>query len=392
MNNARVLSVHVSKADSSYIAFRCAHGVHWFTPDAGTTYHSPKEIIYLHNHPRTQSDSPFFGGTSIDPISFLSEVVAGINSALAGEDTDPANEVIPEHVAETVSTMHVSDFKLHPTQPAWILASVHSRGCLKGAVANPSAAEAAEEAQFGEADARTLCYQRLMLSLDNGHNWKQIVSHVIQFDWGAPAPKGSVEEKRVYVTGYLENDVQPVTTSWDPNIHFMTSTDFFLDAELLVAHGNRFFTGHGYLFVAADDVSSELENDVALFIRAPGSTDFVRAHIPVEGLDQFSYTILDTSESQVFLHINHAPLAERSISGNLYVSEANGTMFSLSLRNLQRSPEGHCAFAKVEALEGIFLANFIPQDEAAEADPDLYRFAGMGQDGTSVVEIFFSHA
>jgi hypothetical protein len=393
MAHTRVLSIHVSRADASYLAFRGAHGLHWYTADAGGSYHTHKDIIYLHNHPAGQSDSPFFGGTSIDPLSMLSDVVAGINASLRpdGEEATPGpDEVRPEHVAEIVNTMHVSEFKLHPTRPTWMLAGVHSRGCLRGAVPNPSATEAAEEAKFGETDSKRLCYQRLLLSLDNGYHWKQILSHVVQFDWGvAPGTAhGHADEKLIYVTGYLENDVQPVTTAWDSNIHFMESRDFFVDAELLIAHGNRFFTGHGYLFVAADDVVSETVNDVALFIRAPGATTFERAHIPVEGLDQFSYTILDTSEHQAFLHINHAPLNAKSISGHLYVSETNGTTFSLSLMNIQRSPEGHCAFAKVEALEGIFLANFVPTEDLTESLGSSLG-AGMG-DGGEAADVYGS--
>ena len=48
-----------------------------------------------------------------------------------------------------------------------------------------------------------------------------------------------------------------------------------------------------------------------------------------KALQEQSYTILDTSEGTVFLHVNHG--GYDSAWGNVYISDAVGTNFSLSL-------------------------------------------------------------
>lgn len=70
---------------------------------------------------------------------------------------------------------------------------------------------------------------------------------------------------------------------------------------------------------------------------------------------EHSYTILDTSEGQVFLHINHE--GEKSKSGNIYISDSTGMRYSMSLRGNVRNLDGQCDFEKVAGLEGIYLAN-----------------------------------
>ena len=70
---------------------------------------------------------------------------------------------------------------------------------------------------------------------------------------------------------------------------------------------------------------------------------------------EHSYTILDTSEGQVFLQINHE--GDRAKYGNIYISDSTGLRYSLSLHNNARDASGQCDFEKIAGLEGIFLAN-----------------------------------
>ena len=77
-------------------------------------------------------------------------------------------------------------------------------------------------------------------------------------------------------------------------------------------------------------------------------------------LREHSYTILDTTEGQVFLHINHE--GERSKYGNIYISDSTGLRYSMSLRSSVRNLDGQCDFEKVAGLEGIYLANVYDKD------------------------------
>ncbi len=80
---------------------------------------------------------------------------------------------------------------------------------------------------------------------------------------------------------------------------------FATPPQVLVPHGNRFLFGeHSFLFVAA--VNPVHETEVHLMITRDNTTHklFQRAILPVD-LTQHSYTILDTSDGSVFLHVNH---------------------------------------------------------------------------------------
>lgn len=55
-------------------------------------------------------------------------------------------------------------------------------------------------------------------------------------------------------------------------------------------------------------------------------------------LMEHSYTILDTSENQVFMIVNH--LKPSSLLGVIYISDSTGTRYSRSLENAVRYDTG----------------------------------------------------
>jgi hypothetical protein len=57
------------------------------------------------------------------------------------------------------------------------------------------------------------------------------------------------------------------------------------------------------------------------------------AILPVT-LTEHSYTILDTSEGAVFLHVNHKPFHENAYAGHVYTSDWSGLYYSLSVSAL----------------------------------------------------------
>ena len=82
-------------------------------------------------------------------------------------------------------------------------------------------------------------------------------------------------------------------------------------------------------------------------------------------VEEKSYTILDTSEGAVVLHVHHGHVADVDI-GHVYVSDSNGLRYTKSLAANVRSPDGTCDFDKVGGVDGIYMANQV--DTAAEAD------------------------
>jgi hypothetical protein len=296
-----ILSMHVSKVDPSHAFFIGAKGKNFFTTDSGVTF---------------------------------------------GEYHHPLNDV-----------------RMHPTQAAWLLGSNESPGCKNKDAINPEAEP--EILSNGEPDENVNCFMRLFYSKNMGQEWTQIATHIVQYDWAMPEGEADKEtglrssDDLILVAGYIEKNRPMKVHTWDSNIHLLGSKDYFQTWKTLVPHGNRFFMGpHGHVFAAQVDVNDESKINLMVFHNSTGMGEFVPAHVP-STLSHHSYTILDSSEQAVFLHINHRPLGEASHTGHLYVSDATGEHFSLSLPNIERSPEGFCAFAKVEGLEGVYLANYV---------------------------------
>lgn len=151
---------------------------------------------------------------------------------------------------------------------------------------------------------------------------------------------------------------------WSENAEIAYSDDFFKTKTTILEGGNKFLVTKSFFFgVQVDDEDTQ---NVRLLI-GPSNTNKYRLEpivLPTRKqkkkkgsgkLLDHSYTILDTGEDQVFLHINHE--GERSKYGNIYISDSTGIRYSLSLHGNVRSLNGQCDFESVSGLEGIFLAN-----------------------------------
>lgn len=118
-----------------------------------------------------------------------------------------------------------------------------------------------------------------------------------------------------------------------------------------------------YIFIA--QVTEEGSNEVNLLISNDSNIEkFHKAEIPVKRIPDHSYTLLDTSEGSIFLHVNH--YGDDSRYGNLYISDSTGHRFSLSLLHNVRNTKGHCDFDKVYGLEGIYIANIFDKEQTTQ--------------------------
>jgi hypothetical protein len=227
--------------------------------------------------------------------------------------------------------------KVHPSEPTWMLGDAMSPGCRSSPVSD--------------------CFKSLWLTTDQGSTWTKIIDYVVQWDWSVP--RSFPHKKLIYASVHSEKRGNQRFDQWDKNVNLYLSNDFFATQTMIVPHGNRFTFGeHSFMFVAAVDPSDE--DQVRLWINRSNETKptFIPAVLPVD-LTEHSYTILDTSEQSVFIHVNHKTFSQKASAGNLYQSDWSGVTYSLSLENNHRSETGECDFAKVEGLEGIYIANFV---------------------------------
>lgn len=82
---------------------------------------------------------------------------------------------------------------------------------------------------------------------------------------------------------------------------------------------------------------------------------FKKVSLPFPLLGQHSYTIMDYTSRQVFIHITHSASALHY--GNIYKSDSSGSVFSLSVDNSVRNNYGYCDFTKIKGMGSVYIAN-----------------------------------
>merc|ERR1719163_1637532 len=218
-----------------------------------------------------------------------------------------------------------------------------------------------------KAGERVNCSMEVYLSTDFGKQWKPVTSYVAQFDW-APAIDGvlkaGMQKESMFLVTYEEKKGNQPFGVWSSKANFVRSDDLWKTNYMLLPRGNRFLFLDRFLFVAV--VNKHHENQVNLYVAdvSDGGKTFKKARLPFQ-LTEHSYTILDTSEGSVFLHVNHGDY--HTGYGNIYLSDAEGLRFALSLRHNKRDAQGRCDFEKLQGIEGIYITN---EQINAEADLD----------------------
>ncbi|KAF4691011.1 Sorl1p [Perkinsus olseni] len=216
------------------------------------------------------------------------------------------------------------------------------------------------------------CHHSLFLTQDGGRTFLLVQSYVVQFDWG---DRAFGQEDRIYLTHFRsKTGDQPKLTLWSPGVDFAFSDDMGHTFYQAVSQGNKFLISNGFIFVAK--LVDKRSQSVKLMVSADGGDHFEAARLPVK-LEEKSYTILDTSEGAVMLHVNHESPGSGGI-GNVYVSDKDGVRYSLSLPNNVRGSNGDCEFDKVASLEGVYMANFMDTD----FDNDGYEEDIMSDDSS----------
>ena len=79
-----------------------------------------------------------------------------------------------------------------------------------------------------------------------------------------------------------------------------------------------------------------------------------QAKLPSDASLTKSFTVMDTSEESVFLHIQNHGL--QNPMGNVYISDGSGHFYSLSMDDVIKGVE-FVDFERVNSLDGVFLAN-----------------------------------
>ncbi len=180
-----------------------------------------------------------------------------------------------------------------------------------------------------------------------------------------------VPKERVLLSYEPRGKGHQKSLGWNYKVDFIYSDDFFKTRRVGAHKGNKFLLTKNYLFVA--QLVDQEDQEVMLLETNSKDKNYNLQPIDLSQtkFKDHSYTFLDTTENTVFIHVNH--FGEKSKHGHIYVSDPEGTKFSLSLHNNVRMTEGQCDFDRVNGLEGIYIANVIDQDWMKDAQQEIQQ-------------------
>ncbi|CRG94713.1 sortilin, putative [Plasmodium gallinaceum] len=278
------------------------------------------------------------------------------------------NHFISEDSGETFRLVNyqnkINFWQFHSTKTHWALVSSWTLACY-------SSTEKSGE-----------CMQTLSLTKDLGRTFQLIDIYVVQFNWG---DKESHLEDTIYYTRHKNrNGHQQRFSGWSKDVDFVCTSNFGKSVDVLVKQGNKFLISNGYIFVAK--LNDVIKQTVNMMVSTDGGKTFNKANLP-ENIHEKSYTVLDTSEGAIMLHVNHGLSSDNVNTGNVYISDASGLNYTLSLPNNIRTSSGECEFDRVLSLDGVYIANFLDvHDDIKEEDLRFKNFKSELEEDFSMSE------
>ena len=138
---------------------------------------------------------------------------------------------------------------------------------------------------------------------------------------------------------------------------------------MALEHGNTIIKTPQYMFVSCSH-DDQIRVTVYSATFRSGFTDLRKARLPRDALATTTFTLMDTSEDQVFLYLENK--GQKTPFGNLYISDEGARQFSLSLENVIKGSA--VDFERVTSLDGTFIANcYVPREGARTAIIDKRR-------------------
>jgi len=252
----------------------------------------------------------------------------------------------------------------HPKKRDWALVSWWTGDCDREASKSRQIANRGEDEDEDDKSDSEPCVHKLMITKDLGKNFIQIATYVVQFSWGSTS---AGQSNRVYYTAYrTKSGDQGRLSLWTSEVDFyyceVSSGGRPHSNTEALRFGNKFLVSGDFILVAK--VKNEQSQTVNLMVSKDGAKTFRAALLPsgMGDMEERWYTVLDTSEGAVILHINSNEDGGVKDAGRIFISDGEGYKFTQSLVNNVRSSHGECEFDKVVSLQGVYMANVVVPD------------------------------
>ncbi|EGR30448.1 hypothetical protein IMG5_131920 [Ichthyophthirius multifiliis] len=263
------------------------------------------------------------------------------------------------------ANMNLKEFAFHPTERTWMLAS------------SWSVCDNKNENQ-SKNNQKNQCFvtKDLYLSQNFGQKWKLLTKYIVQFQWAQRFQniQSKIPIQRIIYSKEIGNQGHQKIQGWNMKTHLFYSDDFLVkEQNMIVNQGNKFLITENYIFAA--QVHNSQTQEVKLMVaqqNLQNEQNYKFNYVEIDqNIFQHSFTVLDTSEGQVFLNLN--PYGYNSPLGIIYQSDSTGRRFSLSLQDNVRSTDGQCDFEKLFSVDGIYIANIYQGKKIEELKKSLLQ-------------------
>lgn len=202
------------------------------------------------------------------------------------------------------------------------------------------------------------CFGNLMLSIDGGLTWKRIAWNIKypNYAWLQTGTGKAWENRKDIVAVQHKKDRGP-KQSWDTDLDFIHSNDFFKNSQSMLPRGNNFAIIDKYIFVAV----ANSQTDVSLWVSTNNGKTFAVVKMPADMAER-SYGILHTAEQSCFVIVRAGEIKAKH--GTLYQSDESGTLMALSLHNAHYERGRNADIVKVQGIEGVYIINTMSDDPA----------------------------
>lgn len=219
-------------------------------------------------------------------------------------------------------------FEFHAEEPDWIIFTGDA-GCTSGS------------------DCHTITYW----SKNGGESWTEMAQYVRDCEWGHDSLFKESQRSLVLCSGY-EDKSGNMRWKHDP-LHLYRSDDLFASSKVIFENIVGFAVSENYMVVAAvgsrlDEMHLQVSMDGKNFAEAVFPPD---VHVSMNG-----YTVLESGTGTIMLDVLTNNFRGREW-GTLFISNANGTFYTTSVQNTNRSPAGYVDYEKVLGIEGAAIVN-----------------------------------
>jgi len=227
----------------------------------------------------------------------------------------------------------------------------------------------AENCKFSSFFSDGDCHSVLYLTKNYGKSWNKLETYVRHCEWAKTNKFTKPSNSGVFCQVYSEKKGNMAEPMGGNVLTLRYSNDFFKHSKEILKYSLAFAIFENYMMVA--QVTPDMRDQAKLYISTDGEL-FEEAQFPPNfKVPDTGFTILESSTGKIFMDI-FTRQTIGSEHGFLFMSNANGTLFSPTLENTNRNSYGYVDFEKMIGIPGIAIANVV-------SNPDSYERSKMIQ-------------